>query len=95
MATIIEELGIVLLLAADCEVTGVVVVIWLGGLRTGGRQHNGGLLTSRIEAIQPEGGVLRTAMGPAWTAETAARATRASETSLNMAKRVEGGGRER
>jgi len=43
-------------------------------------------LTSRISAIQPGGGVARAAMGAALTAETAARATRARESNLDMSK---------
>ena len=97
VAAIIEELGVMFVLATDGKVTGVIVVIWLGGVLGCIHDRVGiGPLTSRISAIQPAGGVLRLERAAPLTTETAVRATRAKEANLNMAsereraKRMEG-----
>ena len=85
MATVIEELGVVLLLATHGKVACVVGIIRLRRV-LGYIKNNrlAGGVTSRISAIQPGGGVARATMGRPLTAERAARATRARETNLNM-----------
>ena len=95
VATIIEELGVVLVLATNSKVTGVVCVIWL---RTASVRVNNstlaGKVTSRQSVFQSAGGALRAAMGALLTAENAARARRARETRLNIAREKKSGGLE-